>query len=335
MAFIVFGAASLCSLNRHASVARHNGVRDHQRVLVGRGAARGCRLMTMNVQQENSSVEKKAQSVIEASRPTGAEQCRTIAATATSAALATVHDRKGDEDAGVYPFASMVELAVDEQGRPILGMSTLSAHTRDLASNPRASVCIIQKGWSSIRDSRVTLVGECVKPADAKEQEALKVLYRAKHPHAFWVDFGDFSMFRMEKIVEVRYVGGIGRAGSINVDAYLQAQPDPLMDFVDRIIGHMNKDHEDEIKAIVQHYAPLEQPGGTLVSAKMAAMDKKGMDVLVIADIPDEASAEEVNKMKRVNFTQRLAFPFEASDRKLAKEVLVAMTNAAAAGAAT
>jgi hypothetical protein len=40
--------------------------------------------------------------------------------------------------------------------------------------------------------------------------------YLAKHPDAFWVDFGDFSWHRMDGILGARLIGGFARAGSIN-----------------------------------------------------------------------------------------------------------------------
>ena len=40
-------------------------------------------------------------------------------------------------------------------------------------------------------------------------------MYKAKHPNAFWADFGDFTYFRMHSLKAVNFVGGFARAGSI------------------------------------------------------------------------------------------------------------------------
>jgi len=281
----------------------------------------------------SEAIEAQRASGMASGRPTGAEQARTIAQKAQFALLSTMHEVKkaGGEDA-TFPYGSAVQIAVDAEGRPIFGISTLSAHTRDLAHSPRVSVTVLDQGFASVEDARFTLVGECVRVPD-EQQDAVKAAYREKHPNAFWLDFGDFAMYRVETVHEIRLVGGFGRAQNVSPGAYARAEPDPLLAFANRIIGHMNDDHEGEIMQIVRHYAPEalepEQVGGAskkIVSAKMEAIDKVGMDVRVVADAGD----------RRVNWKQRVVFPFLASDRKKAKEVLVEMTKAsAAAGAAT
>ena len=51
-------------------------------------------------------------------------------------------------------------------------------------------------------------------------------MYLKKHPDAFWVDFGDFSWWRMEKVEMARLVGGFARAGKVTADDYAAAEPD-------------------------------------------------------------------------------------------------------------
>ena len=49
------------------------------------------------------------------------------------------------------------------------------------------------------------------------EQAALREVYLAKHPGSFWVDFGDFTWFRLADVVAGRLVGGFARAGKVDV----------------------------------------------------------------------------------------------------------------------
>ena len=66
------------------------------------------------------------------------------------------------------------------------------------------------------------MIGD-VRACDAAERPALKALYLQAHPNAFWVDFGDFAFYRMDRLVGCRYVGGFARAASPTPDAYLAA----------------------------------------------------------------------------------------------------------------
>jgi putative heme iron utilization protein len=60
---------------------------------------------------------------------------------------------------GGHPFGSMVDVAVDAQGRPLFCISTLSGHTKDLAQDARCSVTVQQPHFQGIQDGRCTLVG--------------------------------------------------------------------------------------------------------------------------------------------------------------------------------
>ncbi len=84
----------------------------------------------------------------------------------------------------------------------------------------------------------------------------------------------DFSFFKMEKIEFVRYVGGFARAGSVDGDGYLQANPDPLIAFADPVIKHMNEDHADSVIAMIHHYVGVPVSEATIVS-----LDRLGMTV--------------------------------------------------------
>jgi hypothetical protein len=51
---------------------------------------------------------------------------------------------------------------------------------------------------------------------------AARDLYLAKHPDAFWVDFGDFSWHRMDNILGARLIGGFARAGGEDIHVPVQ-----------------------------------------------------------------------------------------------------------------
>lgn len=242
-------------------------------------------------------------------RPSHAEESRTIVQLAKTCFIATL-----SAELDGYPFGSVTDLACDENGRPLFAISTMSGHTKDLTKDSRCSVTVQQPAFAGIQDGRVTLTGNVTK-VDDSEVDAMKAAYKQKHPEAFWVDFGDFSIWRMDTVLKVRYVGGFGRAGSPPAEAYLSAAPDPVAAFAPMIAGHMNVDHTDSIVAMLDHYANLQ-----VEEASIVYLDKLGMDILV--------------KQGTDTWKHRLPFVSPALDRKAVKEVMVEMTKTAAKAAA-
>jgi len=111
-----------------------------------------------------------------------------------------------------FPFVSHVPFALDAQLRPVMLLSALAEHTRNLAADPRASLMVAVPGPDPQAQARITLLGE-VHGIDA--EPALVDRYRRFHPEAsMWLDFGDFRFYRLEP-VRIRLVGGFARAGWI------------------------------------------------------------------------------------------------------------------------
>lgn len=113
-----------------------------------------------------------------------------------------------------FPFGSVVNYAVDNQGRPIFLFSTLSVHMKNLLEDGRASflVCSPEAEQDAVTASRLTLMGEVTEVPDA-EIEAIKAMYVATHPGAVeYAEFSDFRFFRFHT-VDSYYVGGFGEMG--------------------------------------------------------------------------------------------------------------------------
>lgn len=109
---------------------------------------------------------------------------------------------------------------------------------------------------------------------DEAIKAALKTKYLLRHKDAYWIEFGDFSFYRMESIKAIRFVGGFAMAGSITPDEFQTAKPDPIANFAGPVMKHMNEDHADSTIAMVEHYA-----GVTCSDATIVSMDSLGMTV--------------------------------------------------------
>jgi len=134
-------------------------------------------------------------------------EAKSLLRTAREAALAT-----RDRVSGA-PFVTLVGLACDHSGAPLLLLSTLSSHTKNLAADPNASLLLASphRRGDPLNRPRMTLVGAF----RSAPEPAAKARYLARNPKAkLYAGFADFAMFRLE-ISAVHFNGGFGRAAPL------------------------------------------------------------------------------------------------------------------------
>jgi len=165
--------------------------------------------------------------------------------TARSGALAT-------NDAGSgFPFASLVAVATDLDGSPLILTSQLSAHTRLLEADNRCSLLLSASGKGDpLAHPRVTLIAEAKRlERGTPEGDRVRQRYLAHQPKAtLYVDFPDFSFWRLD-VTSASLNGGFGRAYRMERGDVLTAL-DGLADLVGMEAGaveHMNEDHADAV----------------------------------------------------------------------------------------
>ena len=241
--------------------------------------------------------------------PTFAERARTLVENGRVGTLSTrLEGRDG------APFGSLMPYGVDPAGQPLLLISRLAVHTRNLAADPRASLLVAEAGDADpLAIGRVTLVGRVAPLGDA-DRAAARAGYLDRHPSArAWVDFGDFAFHRLA--VEAAYfVAGFGAMGWVEDADYRAAAPDPLAPHAAGIIDHMNADHADALRLYCQAFA-----GTTADAATMTAIDRLGLRV--------RARTADGDRHLRIDFPRPADTPAEA------RAVLVEMVRAARAGA--
>jgi putative heme iron utilization protein len=260
----------------------------------------------MDHQRPTPSTDEPAE--VPARAPTHAERCRTLAAAARSATLCTI----GRVPAG-FPYGSLVTVAFDTRGRPLLFLSELAEHTGNLHARSEASLLVserLDEGGEPLALGRMTLLGHVRRVPDA-ERADVRELFLAQQPSAsFYVEMKDFAFYRQE-IQAIRYVGGFGRMSWVEADAYMAAEPDPLAASSAGILAHMNEDHQDAMMAYVRAFAKIE--GAT--RATMTAVDRYGFEMRVI-----------VGEKPRV---VRLAFEQEVKTTGDVRTAMVAMVKTA------
>lgn len=166
-----------------------------------------------------------------------------------------------------FPFGSLMPYALDSEGRPIFLISNMAMHTQNLKADPRASLFVSQAAADGdpLGAARATLVGQ-VEPVLENEVASAREYYLTRHENSrYWVDFADFSFFRLEPI-DVYYVGGFGVMGWVSAQDYKAAAPDPLADAAPGIIAHMNADHVPAMILLAKTHAKIEASEATMTS---------------------------------------------------------------------
>ncbi len=143
---------------------------------------------------------------------TMAEQAQALLRDAGQAALATALARDGSG----WPYASLVLACVDQDLSPILLLSDLSDHAKNLKRDPRAALLFEDAGTRQgkldpLSLPRVTILGH-VSPAEEDDEcDRLKSRFLARHPGArVYAGFGDFRLYRM-KVESAHLVAGFGK----------------------------------------------------------------------------------------------------------------------------
>lgn len=155
-----------------------------------------------------------------------------------SAALATLMPGSGD------PYCSLVNVASAADGAPLLLISTLAVHTRNLIAEPRCSLMIDErKEGDPLEGARIVLMGSAAATSDPDARRR----YLARQPEAgMFVGFADFAFYRMT-LTGVHLVAGFGRIVDLK-PADVLTKTDDAAEVVaaePEIIEHMNADHAD------------------------------------------------------------------------------------------
>jgi putative heme iron utilization protein len=198
-----------------------------------------------------------------------AEEARTLVSTHHVASLATL-----TEDG--YPWASMVTYGAMGDGSPVLYVSTLAEHGRNLARDARASLVVASdaRGGDPLDCGRVTLTGRVWRAEGEGASEARDAHLAALPAAALYAGFGDFA-FWVLCVERVRWVGGYGRMDSTDAAAYVAASPDPVAPGAGHAIAHLNEDHGDALLLMAQRLGGY--PDAT--SARCVRVDRYGVDL--------------------------------------------------------
>lgn len=223
-------------------------------------------------------------------RRSPAEEARTLVASTTSGTLATLSDDG-------TPWASLVTFGVMGDGSPVLCLSTLAEHARNLEKNRQASLMVADPHHTGevLAGGRVTLAGR-VRRSDEHpdEQSAREAHLEAVPSAAMYADFNDFSFWILE-VERARWVGGYGRMDTALAPDYATAEPDPVEPLALDAVTHLNEDHADALLIMARAFSEFPDSN----EARCVRADRYGLDLEL--ETPDGTRASRVSFNERIN----------------------------------
>jgi heme iron utilization protein len=218
--------------------------------------------------------------------------------TARAGSLATLDRNTG------HPFASLVNVATDVDGSPIILVSRLSTHTANLEKDGRASILVATGGKGDpLAHPRLTIVGAFGQvPRGTIEEPRVRRRFLARHPKsALYAGFGDFSFWRLA-VVSAHLNGGFARAADLKAADVMTdlAAAESLIEAEDGAIAHMNEDHAEAVRLYATKLLGAED--GTW---RLTGLDPEGLD-LALGDA-----------------TLRLPFPRRVTDPQALRKAVV------------
>jgi putative heme iron utilization protein len=227
-----------------------------------------------------------------------AKLARSLLRRSRQGALATLMPGSGD------PYCSLVNVASHCDGSPILLISRLALHTRNILDDSRVSLMLDERAEGDpLEGARIMLAGRA-EQAGGADEAGLRRRYLNAHPSAeAFVNFKDFSFFKIRP-AGAHLVAGFGRIVDLTPEQFLTdiSDADALLEAEQGAIEHMNADHRDAMNLYATN----------LLGAEQADWRCTGCD-------PDGIDMQAGMKTLRLEFPRRIVTP--AALRSVLKEL--------------
>lgn len=172
-----------------------------------------------------------------------------------------------------WPYASLVLVACRHNASPLLLLSELAVHTRNIAADARVSLLFdgTEGRGDRLGGARLTVLGTA-KPSGAPDD---RERFLARHASAAaYAEFGDFGLYHVE-VARAHLVAGFGRIAWIDpADLLLSGDCAALRAREAEIVAHMNGEHADALALCATRL--LGRPAGAW---RMTGCDPEGCDL--------------------------------------------------------
>lgn len=203
------------------------------------------------------------------------------------------------------PYCSLVNVASHPDGAPILLISRLAIHTKNLLGDPRVSLMLDERAPGDPLEGARIMLGGVAEEAGEAERSLLRRRYLSVHPTAqVFVDFKDFSFFQI-KPTSLHLVAGFGRIIDLAPGQYLTdlTGAESVLEAEEGAVEHMNADHRDALNLYATKLL-----GAEAGDWRCTGCDPDGLDL-----------QSETSGALRLDFPRRIVTPMEL--RKVLREL--------------
>ena len=170
-----------------------------------------------------------------------------------------------------YPFGSIAPYTLNYVGEPIILISDIAQHTRNIKQNNKVSLTVYESQADDPQSgSRLTWIGDAVS-VDASDKGSRDRYLRYFPSAESYFETHDFSFYRIA-LRRARFIGGFGEIYWIEPDKMLLKNP--FQETERGIIEHMNQDHTQALL----HYCKVFGVAG-VETVTMAGIDSEGFDL--------------------------------------------------------
>ena len=219
-----------------------------------------------------------------------------------------------------YPFGSVAPFVLDHHCQPIILISDIAEHTKNIVANPKVSLVVFEKGDDLQANARLTLIGEAEK-LNKNDADLMARYCRYLPESASYLTMHDFNFYRIN-IAQARYIAGFGKMGWVSGKELageeimnINQQPSEIAQLETSMIEHMNADHANSLLAYCQQFYGISPRHVNLIG-----IDCDGFDVEAVLN--SKTKSDDI-KMLRFNFETPI---FDANSARMA---FVALSKAA------
>jgi len=177
-------------------------------------------------------------------------------------------------DLAGYPFGSITPYCISPDGQPVILISTIAQHTKNIAADNKVSLIAYDPQADDTQAAgRVTYLANAIKTQD----ELMAERYYRFYPNSRnFHQTHDFSFYTLE-LVRVRYIGGFGEIYWVEKEDFLKQNPFSFEEETG-MVDHMNEDHQDAMN----HYCDLfDIPYQDGQLPKLVGVDSEGFHLRV------------------------------------------------------
>ncbi len=210
-----------------------------------------------------------------------------------------------------YPFGSVMPFVLGHDCQPIVLISTIAEHTKNIIANPKVSLLVFAGAEDLHANGRLTLIGEAAQIE--KDDADLMARYCRYFPESTgYLAMHDFQFYRIN-IAQARYITGFGKMSWMEGDEIVSLNnSSEIAELETSMIEHMNADHMESMLQYCQHFH-----GVTPSHVSLIGVDCDGFDV--------EAVVGDDIKILRFTFESPI---FDANSARMAFVALSKTTRA-------